>query len=211
MNRIEVPHIDRINKESPPEKISAELDKLTKYPIDNAPWPVFPYKPKVHFAIAYNDCIFIKYYVIEKAIRAVYTKTNDPVYKDSCVEFFVSFNGEREYYNMEFNCIGTCLMSYRANREDKQMLSERDISKIKRMSNIISSDEGNAAWELTLMIPPEAFVHHNLQSLKGMTCRANFYKCGDDLPEPHYLAWNNIESGKPNFHLPEFFGEIHLT
>lgn len=209
-NRIDVLYIDCINKESLLEKISAELDKLEKNKINNAPWRSFPYKPEVWFSIAYNDCIFIKYYVKENAIRARYNQTNDPVYKDSCVKFFISFNGERQYYNMEFNCVGTCLMSYRTNREDKNMLSERDISKIKRLSFIKSSSNGNAEWELTILIPLEAFVYHKLHSLKNQTCRANFYKCGDDLPQPHYLAWNNIESPAPDFHLPGFFGEIHF-
>jgi hypothetical protein len=44
--------------------------------------------------------------------------------------------------------------------------------------------------------------------LKGKTCRANFYKCGDDLPEPHFLSWNNIIADKPDFHLPQYFGTL---
>jgi hypothetical protein len=56
----------------------------------------------------------------------------------------------------------------------------------------------------------EAFEFHQLKSLKNIKCKANFYKCGDELSQPHYLSWNNIKSGKPNFHLPEFFGEINF-
>ena len=211
MNQIDVPCIDSIDKASSLEKISAELDKVKKYPIDNAPWPDFKYKPEVSFAIAYNDCIFLKYFVREKYIRALYSKTNDPVYLDSCVEFFISFNNEPEYYNMEFNCIGTCLVGFRTGRKDKQMLSEKNIDAIKRLAVIKRSYDENAneSWELTIMIPLEAFAFHELNSLKDQTCRANFYKCGDELPKPHYLSWNNIESPAPDFHLPGFFGKIH--
>lgn len=66
-------------------------------------------------------------------------------------------------------------------------------------------------WKLTIMIPLEAFAYHDLHSLKDKTCMANFYKCGDELHESHYLAWNNITSTVPNFHLPQFFVEIHFV
>lgn len=43
-------------------------------------------------------------------------------------------------------------------------------------------------------------------SSNGQNAGVNFYKCGDDLPKPHYLCWNPIKSETPDFHLPEFFG-----
>jgi hypothetical protein len=47
--------------------------------------------------------------------------------------------------------------------------------------------------------------------MKGKKCRANFYKCGDDLPEPHFLAWNMINTEEPDFHRPEFFGTLEFN
>ena len=38
--------------------------------------------------------------------------------------------------------------------------------------------------------------------------KANFYKCGDRLKQQHYLSWNPIDLPRPNFHCPEFFGEL---
>ena len=40
--------------------------------------------------------------------------------------------------------------------------------------------------------------------------RANFYKCGDKTAHPHYLSWSPIDTPKPDFHRPEFFGELIL-
>jgi hypothetical protein len=40
------------------------------------------------------------------------------------------------------------------------------------------------------------------------TLRANFYKCGDGTSVPHYLSWNQVITETPDFHRPEFFGEI---
>ncbi|HEX8038127.1 MAG TPA: carbohydrate-binding family 9-like protein [Chryseosolibacter sp.] len=38
----------------------------------------------------------------------------------------------------------------------------------------------------------------------------DFYKCGDNLPEPHFITWNDVKAPKPDFHLPEFFGRINF-
>jgi hypothetical protein len=65
-------------------------------------------------------------------------------------------------------------------------------------------------WELSVAIPSNVFIHHLIPSLSGQKGRVNFHKCGDQLPVPHFLAWNNIQSAEPNFHLPEFFGEIYF-
>src|SRR3546814_9695772 len=61
---------------------------------------------------------------------------------------------------------------------------------------------------LLLHIPLAVFDAHVVGSLAGRRCTGNFYKCGDDLPEPHYVAWNPIDNPTPNFHLPQYFGEL---
>ena len=50
-------------------------------------------------------------------------------------------------------------------------------------------------------------------SLLGLTekpemLKGNFYKCGDKCAQPHFLSWAPIDLPEPNFHCPEFFGEI---
>jgi hypothetical protein len=40
--------------------------------------------------------------------------------------------------------------------------------------------------------------------------RANFYKWGDGTSVPHYLTWSHIVTETPDFHRPEFFGELFL-
>ena len=40
--------------------------------------------------------------------------------------------------------------------------------------------------------------------------RANFYKCGDKTAHPHFLSWSPVSTEKPDFHRPEFFGELYL-
>ncbi len=202
-----------ITSNSPLAIISQQMNTIEKHSLDHTPWPTHPYKPTVTFCLAHNDeCIFLKFIAIEKNIRAVNTEINGPVYEDSCVEFFISFNNDKAYYNLEFNCIGTCLAGFGEGRNDRQLLPQESIHKI-RSQAVINRDatEKNIEWELVLAIPLNFFCYHTLHSLTGSVGRANFYKCGDLLPQPHYVTWSNIEAPAPNFHLPGFFGKLEFV
>jgi len=213
--KLSVPSLKRVSKETPVKDISAALDKLDRHAIQKLQWPQFPYKQQVSFSIAHTkDCIFLKYFVQEKAIRITHYTDNDSVYEDSCVEFFIAFDDDEEYYNLEFNCLGVCLFGFGKNISERKLFEKKLIHMIRRQSVIQSLTDGEndiVNWELTLAIPLEIFVHHHLNGLKGRHCRANFYKCGDKLPEPHFLAWNEIKAESPNFHLPEFFGVMQFV
>jgi hypothetical protein len=211
MNQLKVAFTKAIDRNRQIGDISNYLDKVQKNSIDNLLWQTDNYKPKVEFSIAHgNDCLFLKYFVTEDSIRAVYCNVDDPVYKDSCVEFFIAFNNQENYYNLEFNCIGTCHAGYGADRHDRELLPKENLSKIKSMT-VIKPANQNISWELTLMIPVEVFSNHQLTQLNGLKSTGNFFKCGDDLPVPHYLAWNNVMAEKPNFHLPEYFGKVEFV
>lgn len=192
--------------------ISFLMDRFKRNILDNTPWIEYSYKPSVEFAIAYNDNnIFLKYYVAENSIRAVNTAINSAVWEDSCVEFFIRFEDDNAYYNFEFNCIGTVLVGYGDSKVGRLLLPEELISNIICRSVIVKDPSStNVHWELTIAIPNTLFFYNKIDSLKGKRCAANFYKCGDQLPVPHFISWSNILSSEPNFHLPEFFGAIHF-
>ncbi|MBC7743612.1 MAG: hypothetical protein H7096_00750 [Flavobacterium sp.] len=208
MNHIQIPYIAFIKRNHPIEEASAKLDDLNKTELAESPWANYEHKPIVRFAIGHaGHSILLKYQVSEKSILAVHRTTNQPVYEDSCVEFFIAFNGEEKYYNFEFNCMGTCLAGFGSGRVGRELLPVDLIKEIKVHSIIkATSADGFINWELSLMIPLTVFCRHRLTFMEGQYCKMNFYKCGDHLPEPHFLAWNNIVSPDPDFHLPEFFG-----
>jgi hypothetical protein len=191
--------------------VSTALDGLQKHRIDVVPWPAYAYQPKVQFSIAYNaNALYVKYYVQEHCIRAVNNSSNAPVYEDSCVEFFIAFD-EEGYYNFEFNCIGTCLAAFGKDREHRTFLNVATINKIQYSISLEkNTPEPLYYWQLTLIIPLSVFTQHSIQSLQGKTCRANFYKCGDALPDPHFLTWSPVQAPAPDFHLPQFFGALHF-
>ncbi|MCK5737473.1 MAG: hypothetical protein KAH21_13395 [Spirochaetaceae bacterium] len=181
--------------------------------INEINWTKYPYLPEVILFCGYTaDEILLKYKVNETHIRAVNTGINTAVHKDSCVEFFIS-TGDTFFYNFEFNCIGTPYTAY-GKRGERELLDEEEVSRIRTYSSLgneaISGREIKEPWELTLAIPFSIFHDKEFQNPGKHPFYANFYKCGDELPTPHFLSWNPITVENPDFHQPEFFGKIRF-
>lgn len=213
MKTLEVPFLS-VPAESSLQHLSGLLDELEPHSLENGWFESFGYRPKVVFRLAHgDDCLYLKYYVQEQTILARFHASNEPVYKDSCVELFIAFD-ENSYYNLEFNCLGTCLMELGSGRAGREKVDNRYINQIKRHAVINREHPGkegeDVQWQLTLVIPTAVFFRHSLPSLAGRQVRANFQKCGDDLPQPHYLSWTKIDTPEPDFHQPSFFGEIRF-
>ena len=214
MSILQIPYLNITKEQRHVSRLSMILDSHDKQKIDQLSWPAYTYKPEVSFAIAYLDeYLCLKYYVNESSIAATQNLPNSEVYKDSCVEFFIAFDNSDYYYNLEFNCIGTCQAGYGNARTERLDIDPSIIDQIAYQSNIRKvGAKKTIQWELTLKIPFGIFYRHqHIENFNNKRCRVNFYKCGDELPEPHYLAWNIIESPEPNFHLPAFFGEAHFN
>ncbi|HWK99876.1 MAG TPA: carbohydrate-binding family 9-like protein [Parapedobacter sp.] len=211
MNIINVPFLKDINEHTTAGELLASMDSVPSTMLKEVPWEAFPYHPNVHFRIAHTAIgILLLFDVQEKHVKSVYRHTNDPVYKDSCVEFFLSFDGVN-YYNIEFNHMGTGLIGYGpAVKSERKRMPAETIGEVKTYSHISPEPckNGDTAWRLLLHVPFAVFDNHTIDSLAGMRCTGNFYKCGDDLPEPHYVAWNLIDYPTPNFHLPQYFGTL---
>jgi hypothetical protein len=177
-------------------------------------WKEYPYRPSVQFGIAHDGKnIYLHFRVEEKSVRARYGEDNGAVWTDSCVEFFLSFSGDENYYNLECNCIGSVLLGSGKNKQERTLFPREIIQKIKRFSSMGNEPfelrTGAFSWELSLIVPVEIFSGP-VTDLSGKTVRGNFYKCGNELQTPHFLSWNRIDHVTPNFHLPEFFGAIRF-
>ena len=172
----------------------------------------FPYRPGLMFRIAHiGDEIWLKYYVNEKNILAQETRTNGDVYKDSTVEFFISVDN-KNYYNFEFNCIGIIHIGHGEGRNNRTPVKPSIAEKIEIKSTLgnlpFAEKSGNFDWEMTIRIPIECFTFDKLETLNGLKATANFYKCGDETSDPHFVTWNPIETENPDYHRPEFFGKV---
>jgi len=181
--------------------------------IETINWTEYPYKPDVKFKIAYcRDNILLKYYVTEENIMAKETKINGDVHTDSCVEFFFSPKKDGAYYNFEFNCIGTVKLGYGKERANRVLTNPEILKQIQIKSSLgnqpFDEKTGGHTWEMMISIPKECLSYDENISLKGLKARANFYKCGDNLSKPHFVTWNAIVTENPDYHQPEYFGQI---
>jgi hypothetical protein len=202
---------------NPPIELVAEtLDsEIVLLKIEQVNWEEFPYRPEVSVQIAYNEHdLFLRYQVSEQSVKAVVTENNGPVWTDSCVEFFLSPEGNDVYYNLEINCIGTALLGFRKKGEPTVHASDEVIGSIRRLASLGSKSfqekKKSAEWQMTVAIPWEAFFKHELKPVQGKKMRGNFYKCGDELSVPHFVSWTRIKTEKPSFHVPEFFGGLEF-
>lgn len=198
------------------EELSLLMDKEKRHDLNTLNWKGYDYRPEVKFAVAYSEKeIFLKYYVKEEYFKAEWTESNQNVYEDSCVEFFVSPEDDGLYYNFEFNGIGTCLLGSGHGRADTRRADPAIISKIRRLpsmgKNPVSEIKGSTSWTLTVAIPTDVFFHHSIKGLAGKTFRVNFYKCGDMLTVPHFVTWNPVGTENPDYHRPEYFGELKFV
>ena len=182
--------------------------------VENVNWPKeFPYCPKMEFGVAYtDDAILVHYRVEEQSVRAVAQHDNDNVWEDSCAEFFISPAGDGLYYNVECNCAGTLLVGVGEGRNNRELAAPEITKLIDRWTTLgrtpFDTREQPAKWELALRIPFAVFFRHNITSLDGLTLKGNFYKCGDKLPVPHFISWSPIGTPQPDFHCPQYFGEL---
>jgi len=210
-----------VNASSIPSPVNAEQNRidewfndLQRHTISSICWLTLQNVPEVKFVVAYkHDALCLKYYVKETTHLATYRTSNEPVFKDSCVEFFIAVNGSGNYYNFEFNSLGTCLASYGKDRHDRLKLAPDVIAEItSRVKWINYSPATNQfEWELTVILPVKVFCFDDIQFQPLQQYQVNFYKCGDNLPEPHYLAWNPVRSTVMDFHQPHFFGALQLV
>lgn len=175
----------------------------------------FPYCPDSEFIIARSvDSLYIKFKISEYNLRALYVNDQDPVWEDSCVEFFCKKPLSDTYMNFEFNCIGTCIATTRKGR-DKNVVpfSENQMKQIDRFPLLyrqaFREKEGPGYWELTVRIPFE-LMEIDPTDLPEMLL-GNFYKCADGTSTPHYVSWNPISTNIPDFHCPEFFGKLSFA
>lgn len=176
-------------------------------------WKKYPYLPIVAFDIARgkND-LYIHYFVKGNSLRATVAYDGGPVHLDSCVEFFMQKPGDKHYMNFEFNCRGICDAALRKSKTYKTALSYDEYARIRRYASVkggpFEEKTGNFSWELIVVIPFEVMGldPDNLpEKIYG-----NFYKCADETAYQHYVSWSPIDLPEPNFHCPEFFGEIYL-
>ena len=212
MKHLKVPFISGIEKNSLENLDLVMEENAAKAGISTVCWPDgYPYAPDASFSIARSEThIVIMYRVRGLDLRAKAMEDNGAVWEDSCCEFFMSDPEDGTYYNFEMNCVGTLLAAKRRSRTDFNFFNEEKLHQVIRLTSLERKEydiQGKiASWQTAICIPFSLVGIDGKRLPKSL--RANFYKCADKSAHPHFLSWNPVEVPQPDFHRPEFFGEI---
>ena len=211
INRINVPLADIENQDL---DTALELGGA-RFDVQCVNWPeAFPYAPLCSGRIARTrDALVVDFRVSGLDLRVQNTDDNGRQWEDSCVEVFIQDPVKADYYNFEINALGkvlACRGEDRFNRVARPAEEMEQILRFGQMENNGPLEEGGLrSWRVGVVIP---FRLIGLDADKlPQSIRANFYKCGDKTAHPHYLSWSPIDTPKPDFHRPEFFGELLLN
>ncbi len=184
-----------------------------RFDVDCVNWPeAFPYAPLCGGRVARTrDALVVDFRVSGLDLRARNTADNGRQWEDSCVEVFIQDPEDGNYYNFEINALGkvlACTGPDRHNRTPRPAEEMEQILRFTQMEGGPLEQEGIHTWRVGVVIPfrllgidPERLPR---------SIKANFYKCGDKTAHPHFLSWSPVETPKPDFHRPEFFGELIL-
>ncbi len=213
MKTLKVPYLPQLDQLDMSSVGCMMESKAQRDYVDTINWKEYPYKPIVAFDTAWSDtCFYIRYFVKGFSLKAIFDKDDTNVHWDSCVEFFMQRVGDKDYINFEFNCIGACDAARRPSRDTKTSLSPEEYKSIRRYTSLeevaFEEKKGVYEWELLVAIPLKVMgldAKNMPEKIKG-----NFYKCADDTEYPHFVSWSPIDLPAPNFHCPQFFGDIYF-
>ena len=183
--------------------------------IDNYPWYESGTKQSTQVKLAANHKTLFIHVIAQDNYS--FTKQTDLnhmlVCEDSCVEFFFSPSGKlgSSYVNLEVNCCGTFHIAYGSNRENRKFISLEAASLINCKASITTptkvEHDNDSEWSVTISLPFATIEQLTGESVNKEQWFANFYRCGG-RKEPQYAVWNNIDVVEPEYHRPEYFGEL---
>ena len=186
--------------------------------INTFPWYISGNKQKTAIKLCANSKgLFIHIVAEDRYSSSEQIELNHMlICEDSCVEFFFSPSGilGSNYINLEVNCCGTMHIAYGSNRENRQFMSQ-DIAKNIQCQPSISSlkkqeSSEDTQWVVDIYLPFSAIEMLTGEKVNPNKWFANFYRCGGKT-EPQYASWQNIPTTTPDFHQPDYFGELIFT
>ena len=179
------------------------------------PWWVTGEREQTEARILWDKTyLYVSYIATDKHISAVLTERDDPVSKDDAVEVFIAPDSSnvRNYFNFEFNALGTIL--------DRSPLIKRSSSWNAEGLKVGISIDGtlndetdvDSRWTTELAIPFQTFAGFApaLPPHDGDAWRLNLYRIGGEI-NGQFSVWSDTQTEKPQYHVPERFGIVYFS
>ena len=162
-----------------------------------------------------DDYLYVLYQCDDAHISAHFTKRDESVYKDDCVELFTAPDptAPKVYFNIEMNVNTAILDRYHPPHVRGKDLPKWDAKGIviKASINGTKNDDTDVdkGWILEVAIPFANFANVTGQRFPkaGDVWNLNLNRCGGSTNQ-QYSQWSPSGTNRPNFHVPEAFGRV---
>ena len=194
-------------------KSAADAKDFPVAAIDSFHWEKDGYSRPESYAAVFGvegEGIHAVLWSFEDNLRIECQKRDDPVYTDSCLEFFIApVEGDKRYVNFEVNPKGVYLSQIGEIRENRRFIKEfTDLEPV--IKTITVEENGKTAWGYEIILPCEfiSALYGVDFRIEECTVKGNFYKCADSSVTPHYGAHFPVTTAALGFHNPDCFGNI---
>lgn len=181
--------------------------------IDQYTWDVNGYRPAAEARVMYSEAGLYVYMRAEESEIRAKADMCGTICQDSCLEFFLQPNAAvPRYTNVEMNPLGKYMCGIGRDRYDRFEAKTLPFKGMEvRHSVKTAAGFAGPCWEIAYLLPADWLqLWFGWQPACGLRMRGNFYKCGDMTRFEHYGMWNPVVSERPDFHIPEYFGELIL-
>ncbi len=215
----------KITRVSGPIEIDGNWDKpawtnIQSLALTQSMGPAPAYRPNALAKLAWDDdALHIIFRVEDRFVRAVARKYQDPVCKDSCVEFFFTPGAQLglSYFNIEINCGGTMLFWWHPQGKPAVPVAAEYGAQVKvahSLPKVVDPEiQTPTTWTVECRLPLDVvrkYCPAASAPAPGVCWKANFYKCAEANSHPHWLTWSFVDHPTPQFHLPQYFGSLQF-
>ena len=160
-----------------------------------------------------DDHLYVGFTALDPHISAVLTTRDDPVSRDDCVEIFIApdTSDVRQYFNFEFNALGTILDRSPAQKRSKSWNAAGVQVAVAIAGTLNDASDTDSLWTTEIALPFAAFAGYapHLPPRPGDVWRLNLYRTGGAV-NLQYITWSDTQRPQPQFHAPERFGYAHF-
>ncbi len=160
-----------------------------------------------------NDNLYIAYECEDDDITAVYTRHDDPTYKDDAVEIFIAPPGVKNLYlGLEMNARAILYDYFFV--FPQRLLKNYDLPGVQLATSIKGtlnmSGDRDQGWSLEVAIPWRSFADlaDNPVPKTGDRWIANMNRWDGTEPNRRLSQWSDAGMVKPNPHNPARFGQL---